>query len=124
MRTTAIRWAKRLIALLLVAVVTLLAVRVWDTQRGPPLHIWHTYVPHELSAQELDAADWTKYLEAEARIFEDLRQKVSQTLDPEDRVPVNRYFTGSPVYPADLAQDWNRSYSLEPSGTLWCSCMG
>jgi hypothetical protein len=117
MRTTAIRWAKRLIALLIVAAVTLLAVRVWDTQRGQPLHIWHTYVPHELSAQELDAADWTKYLEAEARIFEDLRQKVSQTLDPEDRVPVNRYFTGSPVYPADLAQDWNRSYSLEPSGT-------
>jgi alpha-beta hydrolase superfamily lysophospholipase len=117
MRTTAIRWAKRLIALLIVAVVTLLAVRVWDTQRGPPLHIWHTYVPHELSAQELDVANWTKYLEAEARIFEDLRQKVSQTLDPEDRVPVNRYFTGSPVYPADLAQDWNRSYSLEPSGT-------
>src|ERR1700730_4960886 len=92
-------------------------VRVWDTQRGPPLHIWHTYVPHELSAHELDTADWTKYLEAEAGIFEALRQKVSQKLDPEDRIPVNRYFTGSPVYPADFANDSNLSYSLEPSGT-------
>lgn len=112
-----IRWAKRLFALLIVAAATLLAVRVWDTQRGPALHIWHTYVPHELSVKELDAADWTKYLAAEARIFEALRQHVTQELDPEDRAPVNRYFAGSPVYPGHFAQDWNRSYALEPSGT-------
>jgi alpha-beta hydrolase superfamily lysophospholipase len=117
MRALAIRWAKRLFALLIVAAVTLLAVRVWDTQRGPALHIWHTYVPHELSTKELDAADWSKYLEAEASIFEGLRQHVTQELDPEDRAPVNRYFAGSPVYPRRFAQDWNRSYSLEPSGT-------
>jgi predicted alpha/beta-fold hydrolase len=117
MRAMAIRWMKRLFALVFVATITLLAVRVWDTQRGPPLHIWHTYVPHELSAKELDSADWTKYLEAEARIFESLRQNVSQQLDPEDRVPVNRYFSASPVYPAHFARDWNRSYTLEPEGT-------
>src|SRR6516164_4937167 len=117
MREIAIRWAKRLIALLAVTAVTFLAVRVWDTQRGPPLHVWHTYVPHELTAKELDSADWTKYLEAEAKIFEDLRQQVSQHLAPEDRVPINRYFVGSPVYPAHFAQDWNRSYALEPEGT-------
>lgn len=117
MRAMAIRWAKRLISLLTVAAFTLLAVRVWDTQRGPPLHIWHTYVPHELSAKELDGADWTKYLEVEAKIFEDLRRQVSQHLEPVDRVPVNRYFVGSPVYPARFAQDWNRSYTLEPEGT-------
>jgi alpha-beta hydrolase superfamily lysophospholipase len=113
----AFRWAKRLLALLIVAAFTLLAVRVWDTQRGPPLHIWHTYVPHELSAKELNAADWTKYLAAEAGIFEGLRQHVTQGLDPEDRAPVNRYFVGSPVYPGHFAQDWNRSYLLEPDGT-------
>jgi hypothetical protein len=112
-----IRWAKRLIGLLLTAAVTLLVVRVWDSQRGPPLHVWHTYVPHELGAKELDAADWTKYLEAEARIFEDLRQHVSQELEPEDRAPVNRYFPASPIYPPHFAQDWNRSYWLEPSGS-------
>jgi alpha-beta hydrolase superfamily lysophospholipase len=117
MRAMAIRWAWRLFVLLIVAAVTLLAVRVWDTQRGPALHIWHTYVPHELSAKELDSADWAKYLAAEARIFEDLREHVTQHLDPEDRVPVNRYFAGSPVYPGHFAQDWNRSYSLEPDGT-------
>ncbi len=113
----AIRWAWRLFVLLIVAAVTLLAVRVWDTQRGPALHIWHTYVPHELSAKELDAADWAKYLAAEDSIFHALREHVTQELDPEDRAPVNRYFAGSPVYPGHFAQDWNRSYSLEPNGT-------
>src|SRR4029450_3038575 len=72
---------------------------------------------HELSAKELDAADWTQYLEAEAKIFEAVRQEVSQKLDAEERVPVNRYFEGSPVSPAHFSQDWNRSYMLEPRGT-------
>jgi hypothetical protein len=52
MRAMAIRWVKRLIGLLLIAAITILVVRVWDTQRGPPLHVWHTYVPHELTAKQ------------------------------------------------------------------------
>ena len=32
----------------------------------------------------------------------------------DERVPVNRYFEGSPVYPESFSQDWNRSYVLEP----------
>ena len=31
-------------------------------------------------------------------------------------MPVNRYFDGSPIYPGRFAQDWNRSYVLEPDG--------
>jgi alpha-beta hydrolase superfamily lysophospholipase len=31
-------------------------------------------------------------------------------------VPINRYFAQSPVYPARFAQDWNRSYVMEPDG--------
>lgn len=98
------------------SIVTLLAVRAYDSQRGAPLEPWHTYVPHELSAKELDNADWTKYLKAEDAIFESVRTEVTQKLGPEERVPVNRYFEGSPIYPAKLAQDWNRSYELEPEG--------
>ena len=32
-------------------------------------------------------------------------------------MPYNRYFEGSPVYPGRFAQDWNRSYVLEPEAT-------
>jgi alpha-beta hydrolase superfamily lysophospholipase len=101
--------------MVLVLVFTALIVaRAYDSQRGPPLDRWHTYVPRELKAKELDAADWTRYLAEEARIFESLRTEVTQKLGPDERVPVNRYFDGSPIYPARLSQDFNRSYVLEP----------
>jgi alpha-beta hydrolase superfamily lysophospholipase len=103
-------------ALLGMALLTFLAVRIYDTQRGLPLERWHTYVPHELRAEKLEAADWTQYLTAEATIFDDVRREVSQRLKPGDRVPANRYFDGSPVYPAHFVQDFNRSFVLEPKG--------
>ena len=112
-----IRFVKRaLIGATLIA-VTLLAARAWDSQRGAPLEPWHTYIPHELSAPELEKTDWAGYLKAEDAIFESLRREVTQKLPEHDRVPVNRYFDGSPVYPAKFARDWNRSYVLEPEGT-------
>ena len=111
MKTT--KWAAILLA---IAALTFFAVRVYDVQRGPPLAVWHTYVPHELRAAELDAADWRRYLLEETKIFEALRSEVTQKLDVDERVPLNRYFEGSPVYPAHFSQDFNRSYILEPAG--------
>lgn len=121
-----IRWAKRLFALLAVVAVTFLTVRAWDTQRGPPLHIWHTYVPHELSAKEIDAADWTQYSESEARIFEALRREVSQELDPEDRDPVNRSSPAVRCIPRILSRTGTGpmcSSLAELPPARWCSCM-
>jgi alpha-beta hydrolase superfamily lysophospholipase len=99
-----------------IAAFTLLAVRAWDAQRRPPLEPWHTYVPRELDAAALDAADWDAYLAAEAEIFDAVSRRVTQQLDPEDRAPYNRYFEGSPVHPGRFAHDWNRSYVMEPAG--------
>jgi alpha-beta hydrolase superfamily lysophospholipase len=106
------RWA----VLLAISAITLLAIRAYDSQRGQPLEPWHTYVPHELSVKELDHVGWTEYLKAEDAVFEGVRSEVTQKLDPEDRIPVNRYFEGSPVYPGHFSQDWNHSYVLEPDG--------
>lgn len=107
---------KRAAVLLAVALLTFLGIRAWDSQRGLPLEVWHTYVPIELTREELDRADWDDYLAAEQRIFDDLRTHVTQRLEPEDRVPINRYFEGSPVYPGHFEDDWNRSHLLEPEG--------
>jgi alpha-beta hydrolase superfamily lysophospholipase len=112
-----VRILKRALLWLTIVGVTLLAVRVYDTQRGAPLEPWHTYIPPELTAQEIDNTNWAGYLKAEEAIFNLLRTEVTQKLKPEDRVPVNRYFEGSPVYPGKFVQDWNRSYVLEPDGT-------
>jgi alpha-beta hydrolase superfamily lysophospholipase len=96
----------------------LLAFRAYDSQRGPPLELWHTFVPHELRAPDIDGSDWDAYLRAEDRVFESVRTQVTERLDVGERLPVNRYFAGSSVYPPHLAHDWNRSYVLEPDGTL------
>ena len=112
----ALKTVKWLLILLSLLVVAFLAVRIYNSQRGLPLDVWHTYVPQELSEKEIDAADWQTYLEAEAKIFDSLRVNVTQRLTPEEQVPFNRYFEGSPVYPRRFSQDWNRSYLLEPAG--------
>ncbi|HEX6110777.1 MAG TPA: alpha/beta hydrolase [Geminicoccaceae bacterium] len=104
-------------ALLLGAIaITLIVLRIYDTQRGPPLELWHTHAPPEMSADEIDQADWNRYLAAEQAAFDDVRAEVTGKLGAAERVPVNRYFEGSPVYPGQFAQDWNRSYVLEPDG--------
>jgi alpha-beta hydrolase superfamily lysophospholipase len=94
----------------------MLALRSYRALSGPALQPWHTFVPAELRASDLDGADWARYLAQEGAIFESVRAEVSQKLDPDARVPINRYFAQSPVYPARFAQDWNRSYVMEPDG--------
>jgi alpha-beta hydrolase superfamily lysophospholipase len=108
-----LRWG---IAAIAIVLATVLAVRAWDAQRGPPLELWHTHVPHELSAREIAQADWTQYLAAEQRAIAEVRTEVTDKLEPEARTSANRYFSGSPIYPPGFAQDWNRSFVLEPSG--------
>jgi alpha-beta hydrolase superfamily lysophospholipase len=109
-------WTRRGLVLALVVLLTFLGIRAWDTQRGPPLEIWHTYIPEELSVEALDGAVWNDYLAHEERVFRGLARDVSQRLDPDDHVPFNRYFTASPLYPGSFERDWNRSYTLEPEG--------
>ncbi len=111
------RLAKRTILLLAVIAVVLLGVRVHDSQRGPPLELWHTFAPHELKAKALDSADWAAYLKAEDEAFTEVRKNVTDELPADEQIPINRYFKDSPVYPGHFKQDWNRSYTLEPQGT-------
>ncbi|MGH6839636.1 MAG: alpha/beta hydrolase [Methylocella sp.] len=107
---------KRTAVLLAVVIVTLFAGRVYYSQRGAALEPWHTFVPDELNAKAIDGASWSDYLKAEDKIFADVLHEVSQKLDADERIPVNRYFEGSPVNPESFSQDWNRSYLLEPDG--------
>jgi alpha-beta hydrolase superfamily lysophospholipase len=111
---------KRVLAWLLVGALLVIAaglgVRSYRALGGPSLQPWHTHVPTELSAAALDSADWTGYLAQEQVIFDDIRANVTRRLETDARVPYNRYFEDSPVYPPRFAQDWNRSYVMEPTG--------
>ena len=101
---------------LAVVLLTVLVVRAFDARRSPPLQTWHTYVPTELRAAELDAADWTGYLKAEDRVFEAVRANVSFAPEAGGPATPNRYDRSSPIYPPRFARDWNRSFVLEPAG--------
>src|SRR5262252_5918681 len=110
------RFLKWVLLLLVVVGLAALAFRSYRAVSGPALQPWHSFVPHELSADQIDMADWTRYLAQEDEIMASVRAEVSQKLPPGERVPINRYFEASPVYPAHFAHDWNRSYVMEPDG--------
>ena len=103
--------------IVLVFLVSLLAIRAWDSQRGDPLAPWQTFVPDELSPSQLDDTDWAGYLAAEQHAFDEVKKDVTDQLEPSQRAVTNRYFDGAPMYPGRFAHDWNRSYVLEPTGT-------
>jgi alpha-beta hydrolase superfamily lysophospholipase len=110
---------KRILAWVLVTLLFVgaagLGIRSYRALQGPPLQPWHTFVPTELHAVELDIADWSRYIAQEQAIFDSVRVNVTQKLEPGARLPYNRYFEGSPVFPPRFAQDWNRSYVIEPA---------
>jgi alpha-beta hydrolase superfamily lysophospholipase len=116
MKPTVRRLLKWMATLSVVILGTVLAVRAWDSQRGPPLELWHTHAPHELSAEEIGASTWTQYLAAEQKAFDQVRVEVTDQLEPEARNDANRYFAGGPIYPGNFAHDWNRSSVLDPVG--------
>ena len=110
------RILKLALLVLAVIVLTVLVVRAFDARRSPALQPWHTYVPKEMRATELDAADWAAYLKAEDQVFEAVRANVSFAPDPGGKSTPNRYDRTSPIYPPRFAHDWNRSFVLEPAG--------
>lgn len=103
--------------LVLAVVATILGVRAFDAFRGPPLDPWHTFVPDDAEAEAIAEMDWAAWLAAEERVFAQVRAEVTQTLAPQYRSQVNRYFADSAVYPGGFEQDWNRSYIMAPDGS-------
>jgi alpha-beta hydrolase superfamily lysophospholipase len=111
-----VKWLQRGAILVAGGLIAALAIRAYDSLSGPPLELWHTYVPTELDADEIARTDWAGYLRAEQAAFDDVRNEVTLKLPASARLAANRYFEGSALYPGRFANDWNRSYILEPDG--------
>ena len=99
-----------------IVLVVLLAVRVYLSQQGPELHLWHTWRADEMSVRELDNADFAGYLAREKAIFTDLDNAVTTKTAGEEQTPLNRYYRQSLVWPGQFAPDANRSFVLMPAG--------
>lgn len=111
------RWAVRLLVVAIVFAIAAFAIRILETERGPDLQLWHTFVPKDMHADEIDKATWADYIAAEDKLFQSVRENVTDKLDISQQTPLNRYFSGSPIYPERFATNWNRSYVLMPEGT-------
>lgn len=111
------RWMLRAAYALAALLLLVVGLRIYDISGGPPLGRWHTFVPPELTAAEMDHADLDAYVAAERGLFAAVRREVSEHLAPGEQVATNRYFVGSPVNPARFAQDWNRTTVLAPEGS-------
>jgi alpha-beta hydrolase superfamily lysophospholipase len=99
----------------LVVLVALVLLRAYGSTKGAPLRPWHTIVPAELDADAVARSSWKGYVEAEARMFAQLRADLQAKMQPGDLTLLNRYNEHGYTAPAAYGQDWNRSFVLEPT---------
>jgi alpha-beta hydrolase superfamily lysophospholipase len=74
---------------------------------------WHEVTLTQEFSLESPDADFPAYLSREARLFEELRRKLQNSLASADRTAINRYAPGSLSDPDNWERNWNRSYILE-----------
>lgn len=108
--------AKKIGMVVGIVLLVLMAVRVYLSQQGPELHLWHTWRADEMSVRELDKADFAGYLTRENAIFADLDIAVTAKTGGEEQTPLNRYYRQSLVWPGQFTPDANRSFVLMPAG--------
>ncbi len=103
---------------LILLILLVLGARTYVALTDDRLAVWHRYAPGEPTADEIDAMDWAGWMAAEDRVFAEVRENVTLRLSPDEMVPLNRYWEGSPLYTPGFATDWNRSFVLMPQGEV------
>ena len=116
MRAKLFKFLKVVVVLLVLAVFGLLAIRAWDSQRGPPLAVWHTYAPDDLTARDIEKLEWDGYLKAENALFDESPDQARE--EPQARAAhcVQPLLRRQPDLSGPVQDDWNRSYIMEPAG--------
>ncbi|PZQ52245.1 MAG: hypothetical protein DI556_00865 [Rhodovulum sulfidophilum] len=115
MTSAVFRLIRRVAIAVLLILGLVVGVRAVQAFRDPDLAPWHRLVPDEPGIAEMEAMDWPAWLAAEDRVFAEVRA-MSEALPPEDQIPENRYWPGSPMYAPGFATDWNRSFTMLPEG--------
>lgn len=115
---TIVTLARRALIGIAVLLLVFFIGRIYQSEQGPSLHRWHSWVADEMSAEEIDRASFADYQQREARIFQEMKAELNDALSKEDKNALNRFYPGSAVYPAHFHTDWNRSFILMPKGEI------
>ena len=107
---------KKIAVGLLIVIGVFFAGRIYETQRGPALHSWHTWSADEMSAAEIDRTTFAGYLAREGAIFQQMKTQLTDALPDDEKTPLNRFYAQSEVYPGKFQPNWNRSFVLLPEG--------
>ncbi|VUC78195.1 membrane protein [Raoultella terrigena] len=107
---------KKIAVGLLIVIGVFFAGRIYETQRGPALHSWHTWSADEMSAAEIDRTTFAGYLAREGAIFQQMKTQLTDALPDDEKTPLNRFYAQSEVYPEKFQPNWNRSFVLLPEG--------
>lgn len=111
---TIVTLARRALIGIAVMLLVFFIGRIYQSEQGPSLHRWHSWVADEMSSDEIDRASFANYQQREARIFQDMKAELNDALSDKDKNALNRFYPGSAVYPAHFHTDWNRSFILMP----------
>ena len=86
-------------------------------RRLPNLEPWHQLAHRDFQASDLTAQTTLKdYLALEETAFRRVREEIEARLEPQWKVPANRYNPEGRSYPGRLGTDWNRTQFLSPAG--------
>ena len=108
--------------LLQVGLIVLVLLFVWafQSRKMPPLQVWHTAILES----EFTAGDATPqfnlqdYLNLEKQLFDELRVKVYDRVEPTPEMTFSRYRAGSMQDPDWPQRNWNRTFELVPDRIL------
>ncbi|MCF8015031.1 MAG: alpha/beta fold hydrolase [Chromatiaceae bacterium] len=85
---------------------------------GPPVQLWHTVeLEEEFNADRAEEiTTFADYQALEARLFQELDDKVYAVTPTGPDQILNRFSSGSASDPRDREPNWNRSFELMPAG--------
>jgi alpha-beta hydrolase superfamily lysophospholipase len=111
------RWTANVVGAAALVLATIVLIYALQARRQADLQIWHTQAPQlEMTAADI-GADFSlaQYREREDALFAEVRATLAASIPADERVPGNRYWSGSPNHQWHFATDWNHTFELTPA---------
>jgi len=114
---TITRWTINAVTAAVLVLVTVVLIYALQARRQADLQPWHTEAPDlEMTAADIGPdLSVAQYIERENALFGATRTLLAAAIPPEEQIPGNRYWEGSPNNQWNFANDWNRTFELVPA---------